>query len=371
MIVHVITGLGDGGAEGVLYRLCKHDGERRHAVISMMDGGRYAGPLRELGVPVHSLGLKRGRLNLRAVLELRRLLRRYNPQVVQTWLYHADLLGGTVARLVGVPRVSWGIRHGELPTDKTTPTTILVARLCALLSRFVPHTIVSCSAVAKDIHIALGYDAAKFRVIPNGYEVDQLAPDDEARRSFRTELGIADDVPLLGMVSRFNPQKDHPNLLRALAKLAAADLRFRVALVGRGMTEDNAELTALADELGLRDRIHLLGRRDDIATVMNGLDIHILSSASEGFPNVVAEAMACGTPCVVTNVGDAALLAAPAGWIAEPMDAAALAGAIAQALGELDDAAAWRRRKTAARDHILAHFGIEKMVLAYRQCWDE
>ena len=103
MILHVITGLGDGGAEGVLYRLCKHDRERDHVVVSLMEEGRYAQPLRDLGVPVHSLGLARGHANMRAVARLASLIRRYKPHVVQTWLYHADLLGGTVARMLRVP----------------------------------------------------------------------------------------------------------------------------------------------------------------------------------------------------------------------------------------------------------------------------
>jgi len=371
VIVHIITGLGDGGAEGVLYRLCKHDMECCHVVISLMQGGQYAAPLRELGVPVHELGLKRGRIGPGAVLRLRGLLKQYKPDVVQTWLYHADLLGGTVARLMGVPHVSWGIRHGELAPGKTKRMTIAIAHLCARLSRRVPHAIVSCSFAARDIHVRLGYDAAKFRVIPNGYEIDKLVPDLEARKAFRSELAIAEDVPLLGMVSRFHPQKDHPNLFQALALLAREGRKFQVALVGTGMTVDNEALMALAGRLGVLDRIHMLGRRNDVVRVMNGLDLHVLSSASEGFPNVAAEAMFCGTPCVVTRTGDSALVAGPTGWVAEPGDPVALASAIAKGLDAIGDAPAWQQRKAAARRYVLGRFSIGTMVAAYHRCWDE
>ena len=370
MIVHVITGLGDGGAEGVLYRLCKHDTARDHAVISLMPGGRYAQPLRELGVPVHDLGLKRGRIGLGAILRLRRLIRQYRPEVVQTWLYHGDLLGGTVARMMGVPRISWGIRHGELAPGKTKRTTVAIAHLCAKLSRWVPDTIACCSHTAQEIHVELGYNAAKFRVIPNGYELDALVPDDAARLRFRKSVGIADGVPLLGCVARFTPQKDHPNLFRALSLLSGKGREFQIALVGTGMTADNHELVQLVDQFGIRDRVHLLGRRDDVASVMNGIDAHVLSSASEGFPNVVAEAMCCGTPCVVTNVGDSAQIVSDTGWVAEPGDAEALADAIDESLGAMADAAAWRTRKSAARESIISRFGIGTMVQNYHRIWD-
>ena len=369
MILHIITGLGDGGAEGVLYRLCKHDREHRHAVISLMDGGKYEAPLLELGIPVHSLGLGRGRVSLGAVWRLAKLIRHYKPDVVQTWLYHADLIGGTLARMLRVPRVSWGIRHGELPAGKTKRSTVTVARLCARLSRVVPDAIVSCSAGAKAIHADLGYDPTIFHVIPNGYEVDNLAPDAEARKAFRAELGVSEDMPLLGMVSRFSPQKDHPNLFRALSQLALQGRPFEVALVGTGLSPDNAELMQLAAELRLAERIHWLGRRNDIAKVMNGLDIHVLSSASEGFPNVVAEAMLCGTPCVVTDVGDAAPMVGQTGWVAPPSDSTALASATAQALDTMRDGSEWERRKAAARARVVSQYGIDAMVAAYHRVW--
>jgi glycosyltransferase involved in cell wall biosynthesis len=369
LILHVITGLGDGGAEGVLYRLCKHDRNSKHVVVSLMEGGRYAGPLRELGVPVHSLGLARGQANVRAVLRLASLVRTYKPTVVQTWLYHADLLGGIVARGLRVPTVAWGIRHGELPTDKTKPKTVAIARLCARLSGFVPHRIVCCSVSARDIHAELGYDRSKLCIIPNGYETDHLSPSPDQRAAFRNELGVADGIPLLGMVARYSPQKDHFNLLSALGQLAAEGERFELALVGSGLADDNFDLLELSRRLGLSDRIHWLGRRSDISTVMNGLDLHVLSSASEGFPNVVAEAMLCGTPCVVTDVGDSARIVGNIGWVARPEDATSLAAAARSGLAALRDAEGWQRRMAAARERIVTRFGIEAMVAAYHKAW--
>ncbi len=164
-------------------------------------------------------------------------------------------------------------------------------------------------------------------------------------------------------------EKDHGNLLSALAQVVASGRDFRLVVVGTGMTADNAELADLVRASGIADRLHLLGRRDDVAAVMNGLDVHILSSASEGFPNVVAEAMCCGTPCVTTEAGDVPLIVGDAGWIVPTGDPAALARAVTQALGAMSHRASWSHRQRLGRDHVIAHFGIGEMVAAYHRVW--
>jgi glycosyltransferase involved in cell wall biosynthesis len=370
-ILHVITGLGDGGAEGALYRLCKFDSANRHVVISLMDGGKYRPLLEELGNEVSCLGMRQGRVSADGLLRLARLIRRHRPDLVQTWLYHADLIGGVVARLLGVPRVYWGIRHATLLPGKVKRSTIAIARLSARLSRVVPHRIICCSHGAQEAHVALGYDPAKFVIIPNGYDLARLTPDESLRARFRHELGVADDDLLVGMVSRFDPQKDHGNLLDALAALAARGLAFRCVLVGTGMNEANPVLMAMVRERGLEHRVSLLGRRDDVPAVMNGLDIHLLSSASEAFPNVVAEAMACGTPCVTTNVGDAGLIVGAAGWVVPPGRPDLFADAVASAAELRADPAKWRKLEEQARAHIQQHFTVAAMVEAYNACWSE
>ncbi|TSE18223.1 putative glycosyltransferase EpsF [Tepidimonas alkaliphilus] len=370
-VLHVITGLGDGGAEAVLHRLITHDPHDEHQVVSLTGLGKYGPLLAERGVAVTALHMPRGRLTWVGLRGLWRAVRQARPHVIQTWMYHADLLGGVAGRLAGAP-VVWGVRNTTLEPGRSSRGTIVVARLCGWLSRRVPQRIVACAQAAVQVHAALGYDRARMVVIPNGYDLARFRPDTEARARLRCEWGVPDDVPLLGMVARFDPQKDHPNLIAALGRLRQAGHGFRVVLVGTGVDAGNAALAQAVSSAGLQEEVRLLGPRADIPAVMNALDVHVLSSAyGEAFPNVLAEAMACGTPCVTTDVGDAAQIVGETGWVAPPRDAAALAGALEHALHAWRDAPGWRARQQVCRQRIEQRYSIEAMVQRYRSVWEE
>jgi len=370
-IFHIITGLNDGGAEAVLFRLCTHDQDNQHTVISLMDEGKYGPLLRERGIIVHCLGMPQGRVTPGGLLRLWGLLRRLRPEVVQTWMYHADLVGGLVARLAGVRHVCWGIRHTTLEPGSSKQSTIMVAKLCAKLSHWVPRRIVCCAQKAAEVHQAVGYAAEKCVVIPNGYDLTQFAPDQASGRRVREEWGIAPSTPLLGMVGRFDPHKDHGNLIQALGLLKQQGLEFRCALVGNGLVSANDELGGWLRRHDVLDRVLLVGRRNDIPAVMNALDLHVLSSAGEAFPNVLAEAMACGTPCVTTDVGDAAVIVGDTGWVVPPRNPQALAQAMVQAFTARQESTSWQARRQAARERVADKFSIERMVRAYRQVWQK
>jgi len=373
IVAHVINGLNNGGAEAVLYRLCLADNKNTHVVISLRGEGKYGPLLKTAGITVHCLDMPRGLLTPVGLWRLARLLRHLRPDVVQTWMYHADLLGGLVARAVGIRAVFWGIRQTDLQQGKTKRTTILVARLCALLSRWVPKRIVSCAQQGMVVHQALGYAKDKFRVIPNGYDLSRLAPDAHSGCALRSTLGVPDGMPLLGNVARFHPQKDHHNLIAALGLLKQNGLDFRCLLIGDGMTDTNAELMAWLDTHNVRAEVLLLGPRSDITSVMNALDVNVLSSSyGEGFPNVLCEAMACGTPCVTTDVGDAGLIVANTGWVVPARSAEALARAMTAAIEEqLADPVAWELRQKQAYLRIHNNFSNEEMVRNFNLVWLE
>jgi glycosyltransferase involved in cell wall biosynthesis len=371
-IVHIITGLNDGGAEAVLYRLCKYDTTNTHVVISMMDQGKYGPLLCDCGIDVHCLGMPRRKLKLKGLYRLRKHLKKERPDVIQTWMYHGDLVGGVIARISGYKSICWGIRHSTLEEGKSARSTILVAKLCSLLSRVVPAKIICCSQKAAEVHQQLGYRENKIVVIPNGYDLDQFSPDQEARQRLRTEWGISDDLPLLGMVARYDPQKDHVNLIKALGMLKKSGKEFRCVLVGTGMDLSNSELVALIEGEDIEDRVLLLGRRHDIQEVMNAIDLHILSSSyGEAFPNVLAEAMACGTPCITTDVGDAALIVGETGWVVPPKNPEALLQTIAEALDEWQKPGKWDERKIAARERINDNFRIQNILETYVREWQD
>lgn len=365
-VLHIITGLNNGGAEGALYRLATTCKEHSHHVVSMMGAGVHGPRLAAAGIPVSTLEMPRGSVTLGGLIRLYRLVRTVDPDVVQTWLYHPDLIGGALARLAGKP-VVWGIRNTVLARSQAAPTTRWTVKLCARVSGWLPRRIVSCSVRAARDHEDAGYAAGKIVVIANGFDLARIAPDPSARARKRVALGIADDTPLLGMVARWDPQKDHANLASALARLGQD---WRCVLIGSDIADSNAALVELLDRHGIRSRCILAGTRSDIVAVMNALDLHVLSSSyGEAFPNVLAEAMACGTPCVATDVGDSGLIVGETGWIVPIKDPAALSLAMEEALAEMPHADRWERRRRAARERVVDKFSIERMVDGYRDVW--
>ena len=368
-VAHVITGLNDGGAEAVLFRLCTHDRYDRHTVISLADDGKYGGLLREQGVPVHSLGMEAGDVKAVALWKLWRLLRAEKPDVLQTWMYHADLLGGVIGRLAGVRSICWGIRHTTLEPGLSKSRTIRIAQTCARLSRWVPKKIVCCAQSAADVHAKLGYSWAKMVVVRNGYDLDRFRPDLDSRQKIRAELGVPSAAMLFGMVGRFNPQKDHANLMAALGMLRREGQDVYCVLVGHGVDCHNEKLTGWINTAGLAERVVLAGPRSDIPAVMNALDVHVLSSSSEAFPNVLCEAMACGTPCVTTDVGDAVAIVGEAGWVVRAKDSEALGDGMRAAMQCRAEEDRWGRRKRAARERVREHFSLDAMVAQYREVW--
>jgi glycosyltransferase involved in cell wall biosynthesis len=381
-VTHVITGLGQGGAEAVLFRLATYPGQNvQHTVISLTDDGVYGERLRAAGITVHTLGMARGRVSPRGFTTLRRLLVAQRPDAVQTWMYHADLIGGVAARLAGVRAIAWGIRNSGSHLQRSSRSARLVLKLCALLSGRIPAAIVCAARDSAVRHEGYGYRADRLLVIANGYDLSRYQPDDQARRRVRAQWQVSEDVPVIGCVARWDPLKDHANLLGALAVLARQGqtsvsgagavnpyATLRCALVGRGMTPDNAELRALLERLGVSDRVLLLGPSDDVPAVMNALDLHVLSSCAEGFPNVVAEAMACGTPCVVTDAGDAGHIVGDTAPVVPTENAQALAEGIDRALRAI----AARGRGAVGgpgRARVLAQFDLGHMVAQYESLW--
>jgi len=369
LVVHIITSLDEGGAEAALDRLCRYSPPGRQRVICLMSEGKYGPLLRHAGVPIDCLGLRRGQFSVAAVLRLWRLLRRLQPDLVQTWMYHSNLIGGLVARLAGVRRLVWGVRASQLDPALVSLSTLGVIRLCALLSRLLPDRIVCCAERARQVHQQLGYAAARLLVIPNGYDLQALQPEPAAGLQLRAALQLPPDALVLGMVARFDPQKDHRSLLEALALLRSQGMRPFCLLVGTGLEAGNTQLQAWLQQLGLRDQVRLLGPRRDVPAVMNALSLHVLSSAyGEAFPNVLGEAMACGVPCLATDVGDSGLIMGNTGWLVPPRDPASLAAALATALQEPE--AQHQQRRRAARQRIVDQFSIVRMVDRYMELYE-
>lgn len=371
-IVHIIVGLNDGGAEANLFKICKYDRMNEHIVICLMNKGKYGPLLIDLGIQVHFLKMKSDSLSVFFFLNLLKLLYFIRPDIVQTWMYHADLLGGIASRLVGIKNIVWNIRNSDLKKYKSKRRTIWIANILAKLSWWLPRAIVVCAKRAIVFHESIGYCKKKMHFIPNGYDFSIFASVKKQKYSIRKKLKIKKQIPLIGTVARFNPQKDHSNLLYALYKLRNQNIDFYCILVGENINENNKFLINLIKKLELKNYVKLMGNSNNIPKVMRELDLHILPSEyGEGFPNVVAEAMACNTPCVVTNVGDAALIVGKTGWVVPPKNHNILASAIRLALYELKFNKNWKIRQNQARLRIEKNFGIHKMISSYQKLWKE
>ncbi|MBB1424661.1 glycosyltransferase [Pseudoalteromonas sp. SG43-7] len=369
-VYHIITGLNDGGAEAVLYRLCSSDKVHEHTVISLMDEGKYGHLLRGADIKVYCLNMPPGRVTLSGLIKLYQLIRKGNPYIIQTWMYHADMIGGVIARLAGVRNVFWGVHHTNLVKGESKNATIVVAKLNAILSKFIPHKIIYCAESARQVHESKGYKSAIGVVIPNGYNLNDFTPSIHSRLSFRKENNIDKDTFLIGHVGRFHPLKDYENLMGAIGILKNKVTNFKFMMVGTELDYCNEQLSSYILNNDCQGKVSLLGRRNDIPVVMNGFDLFILSSISEAFPNVLSEAMACGTPCVTTDVGDAAYIVGATGWIVpikEPQDLSmAIFNAINEHTSQQDE---FSNRKLACRERIEKNFSIESMILKYHSVW--
>lgn len=370
-VTFVITHLTIGGAEIMLLELLSHlDRSRFQPTVVSLIGMAEVGPrIAELGIPVHTLGMRPGVPSPVLFWRLVRLLKQLKPDVVSTWMYHADLLGGVAARLADCPNVIWGLHHSDLSRTGVKRSTRLVIQSCALLSGMVPARIISCSIRAKEVHEAAGYRAGKIQVIPNGLDLSRFAPDPSARASVREELGLAPSTPLVGLVARFDPLKNHVGFIEAAVKVLRQIPEAHFLLAGTGVDAENEILQSAIARYAVEDHFHLLGRRDDVPRLMAALDVLASASFGEAFPIVLGEAMACCIPCVVTDVGDSAEIVADTGRTIAPCDMDGLARELVAVLRlPAAERAALGER---ARARVAANYEIGHVARLYQAVFDE
>jgi glycosyltransferase involved in cell wall biosynthesis len=360
-VLHVITGLGSGGAESVLYRLAAAPapGIARQTVISLTDSGFYGEALETAGVPLTCLNMAGPASIPSATLRCATVMRRERPDVVVTWLYHADLIGTLAAVLAGQPPLLWNLRCSDIDFSKIANTTRWTVGLLARLSRW-PWGVAANSEAGQRVHAALGYRPQRWLILPNGFDTTMWRPDCADRAAVRAEWGAGPDTVVVGCVARADPQKDHAGLFKAMAELPSGVPDVRLVLIGRG-TED------LVPPLLPQGQVLALGERRDVARLLRGFDIAVLPSIGEGMPNVVGEAMASAVPCVVSDVGDAARLVGDTGRVVPPRNAAALAAALSELITVGHDVRA--RLGASARHRIETAWSDATMRDAHHAAW--
>lgn len=369
--MHIINDLSIGGAEMMLYKLLAESDRERFepVVISLIDRGALRERIEGLGIAVHTTRMKPGFPSPLGLWRLVRLVRRLKPDLVLGWMYHS-CLAAQLANFFLPQRapVLWSIHCSMSSLGSEKKLTAAVIRGCALLSKLAAQ-VIFVSRASQAQHKPLGYCLDKSCVIPNGINVAEFVPSGEFRASVRSELGLAADAILIGLMGRYHPMKDHANFLQAAALISKKYPETHFLLIGRGVDHDNPVLHRSIQELRLARQTHLLGERNDIPRLAAALDVFSLSSAyGESFPNVIGEAMACEVSCVVTDVGDAVWIVGDAGRVVPPRDPRALA----DAWEEMCDIGPEGRMALgrAARSRVIERFTLASVVARYEALYE-
>ena len=354
-ILFLTRALNVGGAERQLVALALGLLKRGHevAVAVFYPDGVLEGELKEAGIPILSLA-KRGRWDVVGfLLRLIHMVRSYRPDVLHSYI--SNLVTVVVQPFLTSTKIVWGVRSSYMDFSRYDWLFRVSYGLACRLSHSADLIIANSHAGRRD-HVADGYPEKKMVVIPNGIDTDRFRPNQEARVRIRAEWGVTEDEELVGLVGRLDPMKDHETFLEAAFALSQSRQSVRFVCVGDGHPDYRAMLQDRARSMGLGDRILWAGTRTDVVDVYSALDTLVSCSSGEGFSNVIAEAMACGIPCVVTDVGDSRLVIGSLGELIPPKDSSALARGIQRLLDH-------RMASAEVRKRIVDRFSLEALIL--------
>jgi glycosyltransferase involved in cell wall biosynthesis len=356
-VVFLTRSLEQGGTERQLATLVPRLNKDRFevSVITLYSGGRFEATLTENNIPVINLN-KRGRWDLLVLWRLVAELRKIRPAILHSYLVEPNLIAVLIKPLIKDSRVVWGIRASDVDRSNNDWFTRLNFRLQTLFSSSADLAIFN-SGAGRDYHFGLGFKTSKTIVIHPGVDIEEFKPDRESRTAVRQQWAQDEKTILIGLIGRLDPIKDHPTFLRSAAALARERSGCAFVCIGEGAGEYADGLRRLGDELGLSDRLIWAGNRADMPAVYNALDIVCCSSLSEGLPNAVAEAMACDVPCVVTDVGDSAMLVGDTGIVVFVNDSQALIDGLKRCIDNLP-----RVGRPSPRERIMNSFDVRRLV---------
>ncbi|MEM7725105.1 MAG: glycosyltransferase [Cyanobacteria bacterium P01_A01_bin.45] len=367
-VVYIVSGLFIGGAETMLYNiLSKMDKEKfTPYLISLLDGGALSDRVKALNIPVYSLGMKRGQISLKSLFQLLHIVNQIKPDIIQGWMYHGNIAAFLVKLfLFQKITVFWSIHHSIDSLSDEKKSTSLIINLSAPISKLVDKVFFVSKRSQKQ-HQEIGYSSRNSYVIPNGFDTSLFQPSAERKSLVREELNLSEDTFIIGSFARYHAMKDFPNFLKAAAILSRNCPNVSFILAGTNVDIDNQDLCNLVKKLEIEDKVHLLGERSDIDQLMTALDVFTISSAyGEAFPLVLGEAMSCGIPCVVTDVGDSSWILGELGKVVPPRNSQALA----QAWKELISIDRKEMKSTGERlrERIVDNFSLEAITFEYEK----
>lgn len=358
-ICFLIRQLNDGGAQRQLIALASNLDQKRFqtTIITFYDGGRFADDIKQSPHVSHVSLKKKDRWDIAGfVIRLIKLVKKVDPDILHGYLPTSNILSVILSILFSNVKIVWGIRVSNIDLDQYDTLTRLNYRLESILSRFTDLIIVNSESGFK-FHLANGFPKGKMIVIPNGIDSKRFKPLPYARQSLRAEWEIRENEVLIGFVGRLDPMKDHTTFINAASVLITKHSNIRFAVVGNGPVEYKTKLLNLSDSLGLTKHLLWIDARSDMPEVYNAFDIATIASYGEGFPNVVAEAMACGIPCVVTDAGDTKKIVGDIGIVVPPGNPQALADGWETMISKLSS-----ELGLSARQWIEEQYGIDNLV---------
>jgi glycosyltransferase involved in cell wall biosynthesis len=372
-LLYVTTDLNIGGAEVMLRNLLMHLDYTAFEceVVSLVELGPIAEQIEAIGIRIHTLRMNPQKPSISAILELARIIRTFRPDIINTWMYHADLIGSIASLFSGFPPVVWGIHHTLGDQSELKPSTRKIIRINKWLSHILPKRIIICAAESvRHSHTKFGFSESKMVIINNGYDLAMYHSDASARSKFRSDHNLPPNAKLVGLFARYHPMKDHSTYIQAASYIHQKIPEAYFILAGNGIDGCNTQLTNEIHKAGINNNTLLLGLRKDMPYLLAALDIYVsASSRGEAFPLVIGEAMACGVPCVATDVGDTAKLIGNTGRIVPPMQPEVLAAACLDILNLPYDR--WTELGNAARGRIEAEYNILAISEKYMDLYKE
>lgn len=365
-IVHIITGgEGRGGAEGVLLRLIIATSEKiDHTVYTLLDMPEYTDDFKRAGITIELLNIRSPKSFALNLFYLKKQWKNCPPDVIQSWMAHPNILSGLLGKGLDIPIV-WNIRQSLILKEELGLKNYTLTKASAILSKTIPYKIINCSSKSIKRHKEAGfYD--KFIYIPNGVDVEPNAKDLGSPRK--------DKEFTVGHVGRYDPAKNHKLFIESFSRFNKRNSNSQALMVGTGVSYGNA---TFQDGFGslINHSFKLLGQIDsraELSEIYKKMDCLVLSSITEGFPNVLIEAMSFGVPCISTDVGDAREIIADTGWIVPSEDQTALEKALEEAYREyLDFPEKWAARREKAYKKVVENYSIEKMCERYIDVWND
>lgn len=368
-IVHCITGLTGDGAQGMLLRLVTALASCgvENRVVSLEARQPMASQFEKVGVPVYSLGVDSIPSGCRALATLCKVLGAESPDLLQGWMYHGNATLYLARKLMrGRAPLVWNIRRGLDDIGDRSWKIRGMIRINQKFSR-VPERIVYCTEQSMVQHEALGFARGKGVVIGNGFDTGRYQPRYDQRTMLLSRLGLSVDALVIGHVGRYDIAKGHVHLLEAFSRVRSHYPRAWLVCAGRGVDEENEDLAALVRRLELSSCTRFLGEYYPVEALYPAFDIMCSSSIAEGFPNVVAEAMASGIPCVVTDTGASRVLVEDIGLVVEARSSLALGNALCELCSKSPDER--RALGVLGRERIRARYSMRAVSQQYRDLY--